>query len=96
MKTPNVISRGVPRLMVNEQDEGAPYGTRIKRICDLVFDLMRIVYQADDKIVAESANKNGDRRSKQDIGKYGTVSVKGYLKQQQWLDCRDLASKEEK
>ena len=47
-------------------------------------------------IVAELANRNRDRYSKDGTGKYGGVRIKGDVDKGQWLDPRALNTKMEK
>ena len=63
--------------MVENKEEGVPNSEQIYHDYDNALDAMYTVYLANGDIVAELANRNGDRYSKDGTGKHGGVRKKG-------------------
>ena len=86
MRTPKLISRGILRLVESEEgEEGVPCSERIMHDCDKALNLMMEVYKKGGAIVAELANRNGDRYSKEGTGLHGGKHIKGEMDYAKWM-----------
>ena len=73
--TIRLIAREIHRLVENKE-EGVPKSSRICHDCDKAIDVMYTVYLANGDIVAQLADQNGVRYSKDGTGKHGGARTK--------------------
>ena len=76
MKSPELIVRGIKRLLENEWKEGFPTSEKIIYDYDLGLDIINIFYQAGGTIVPELLNRIWNCYSKDGTGKHGGARVK--------------------
>ena len=79
--------------MVENKEEIVSNSEQVCHDCDKTLDTMYAVYLANGDIVAELADRNGDRYSKDSTAKHGGVRMKDDVDEGQRLDPRVLIPK---